>query len=92
VSNVDTVLPKPYVFAVNIERIRRRMSEGFRPFCIRTSDGHECAVPQPEFVLVGRQSLAVLDSDREVTYVDPLHIVAIKDLPSKQNGRSDKPR
>jgi hypothetical protein len=76
---------------VNIERIRRRLSGGFRPFYIRTSDGHEFPVPHPEFVLIGRQSLAVLDSDHEVSSLDPLHIVALKDLPSKKNGRSGKP-
>jgi hypothetical protein len=43
-------------------------------------------VPHPEFVLIGRHSLAVLDGDREVATLDPLHIVAIKDLPPKKNG------
>lgn len=66
---------------MNVERVRQRLSGGFRPFCLRTSDGHEYAVPHPEFVLIGRNSLAVLDADREIATLDPLHIVAIKDLP-----------
>jgi hypothetical protein len=35
---------------------------------------------------MGRHTLAVLDSDREIATIDPLHIVAIKDLPRKMNG------
>jgi hypothetical protein len=76
---------------MNIERIRqRRRGGGFRPFCLRTSDGNEYAVPHPEFVLIGPHSLAVLDADREIVTLDPLHIVAIKDLPAKKNGVSKR--
>jgi hypothetical protein len=71
---------------VNIERIRRRLSGGFHPFSLRTSDGHEYAVPHPEFILLGRHTVGVLDEDREVASLDPLHIVAIKNLPAKKNG------
>ncbi len=71
---------------MNMERIRQRLTGGFRPFSLRTSDGHEYAVPHPEFVLIGRHTLAVLDADREIATLDPLHIVAIKDLPAKKNG------
>ena len=38
-------------------------------------------MPHPEFVFIGENSLAVLDADREVATLDPMHIVAIKDLP-----------
>ena len=74
--------------AMNVERIRQRLTGGFRPFCLRTSDGREYAVRHPECVLIGRHSLAVLDADREIATLDPLHIVAIKDLPAKKNGAS----
>ena len=74
------------VGSVNLGMVRKRLSGGFRPFALRTSDGHHYVVPHPEFVLIGRHSLAVLDSDQEVTTLDPLHIVAIKDLPTKRNG------
>jgi len=44
-------------------------------------------------VLIGRNSLAVLDADREVATLDPLHIVAIKDLPRKKMASaSGEPR
>jgi hypothetical protein len=55
---------------------------------LRTSDGHEYAVRHPEWILVGPRTLAVLDKDGEIATLDPLHIVAVKDLPSKKNGTS----
>jgi len=75
---------------MNVERIRQRLSGGFRPFCLRTSDGHEYAVRHPELVLIGRHTLAVLDADGEIATLDPLHIVALKDLPAKKNGASKR--
>lgn len=75
---------------MNMGRIRQRLSGGIRPFCLRTSDGHEYAVPHPEFILLGRHTLAVLDTDREVATLDPLHVVAIKDLPGEKNGASKR--
>ena len=75
---------------MNVERIRQRLSGGFKPFALRTSDGHEYMVRHPEFVLIGRHTLAVLDADREIVTLDPLHIVALKDLPVKKNGASKR--
>ena len=75
---------------MNIERIRQCLTGGFRPFRLRTSDGHEYAVRHPEFVLLGRHTLGVLDSDGEIATLDPLHIVAIKDLPAKKNGAAKR--
>ncbi len=75
---------------MNMQRVRQRLSGGFRPFSLRTSDGREYAVPHPEFVLVGRNSLAVLDADREIATLDPLHIVAIKDLLPKRNSARNR--
>jgi hypothetical protein len=43
-------------------------------------------VRHPEWVLVGPRGLAVLDKNGEIATLDPLHIVAIKDLPPKKNG------
>ena len=71
-----------------MDRIRQRLAGGLRPFSLRTSDRREYAVHPPEFVLLGRHTLAVLDVDREIATLDPLHIVAIKDHPVKKNGTS----
>jgi hypothetical protein len=76
---------------MNIERIRQRVSGGgFKPLAVRTSDGHEYAVRHPEWVLVGPRSLAVLNKDGEITTLDSLHIVGIKDLPPKKNVASKR--
>ena len=72
---------------MNVERIRRRLKGGgFKPFALRTSDGREYPIRHPELILVGPHSIGVLDADREIVTLDPLHIVAIKDLPAKRNG------
>ena len=75
---------------MNVGRIRQRLSGGFRPFSLRTSDGREYAVRHPELVLIGPRALAVLDNDGEIVTLDPLHIVALKDLPAKKNGMGKK--
>ena len=75
---------------MNVERIKQRIGRGFRAFSLRTSDGHEYPVEHPECVLIGRNSLAVLDADREIAFLDPLHVVAIKNLPAKKNGAAKK--
>jgi len=86
VTILDLDRLRSYGAYVNLERIRHRLSGGFKPFAIRTSDGREYPVRHPELVLIGRHTLAVLDHDREIVTLDPLHIVAVKDLPAKKNG------
>ncbi len=76
---------------MNLSLIRLRVSGGgFKPFAVRTSDGHEYAVQHPELILVGPRSLAVLHEDGEIVTLDPIHVVALKDLPSKKNGATQK--
>ena len=70
---------------MNVALIRKRLTGGFRPFVIRTSDGHEHAVPHPEFVAVGRSDVAVVDNDGDINVLDGLHIVALK-TPKAGNG------
>lgn len=43
----------------------------------------------PEWVLVAERTIAVLDSDGEIVTLDPLHIVALKNLP-QTNSRASK--
>jgi hypothetical protein len=71
---------------MNIARLRSRRTTGFRPFSLRTSDGREYPVTHAECILIADSSLAVLDNDREIITLDPLDIVAIKNLPVKKNG------
>jgi hypothetical protein len=74
---------------VSIKGIGKRISGGgFKPFSVRTFDGREYAVRHSEWLLVGPRSLAVLDKDGEIATLDPLHVVAIKDLPRARNSLS----
>lgn len=74
---------------MNIDRIRKKLTGGFRPFIIRTSDGHEYEVPHPEFVAVGQSDIAVVDKDGDINVLDALHIVALK-TPKTHNGQAQK--
>ncbi len=63
---------------MTIERIRKQITGGFRPFILRTSDGREYRVPHPEFIALGKSDVAVVDKDGDINVRDALHVVAIK--------------
>ena len=65
---------------MNRTEIRKRITGGFRPFVIRTSDGREFKVPHPEFVAVGKYDVAVVDDEGHINSIAYLHITSIKDL------------
>jgi len=74
---------------MNIEKIRKQMTGGFRPFVLRTSDGREYRVPHPEFIALGKSDIAVVDKDGDINVLDALHVVAIKTFKAK-NGAPRK--
>ena len=63
-----------------LDQIRKRLTGGFQPFVIRTSDGREFKVPHPEFIAVGKYEVAVVDRDGHIDTLAPLHIASIKSL------------
>lgn len=65
---------------MNLDKIRKQLTGGFRPFVIRTSDGREFDVPHPEFIAVGKGDIAVVDKDGDINVLDSLHIVSLKSL------------
>jgi hypothetical protein len=65
---------------VNLEDIRRRLMDGFRPFIIRTSDGREFPVPHKEFIFLTRRSVVIADEEGYVDILDPLHISSLREL------------
>lgn len=73
---------------MNLDKVRKKVSGGFRPFIILTSDGRGYDVPHPEFILFGKSAIAVTDEDGDIAVLDPLHIVALKDAPSKKKTSS----
>ena len=68
---------------MNVETIRKRLNkEG--PHIVRTSDGEQYNVWDPEFVLVGRHNLVIEDEKGGVDVIDPLHVVAIRRAPTQK--------
>ena len=65
---------------MNLDKIRKQLTGGFRPFVIRTSDGREFDVPHPEFIALGKGDIAVVDKDGDINVLDSLHIVSLKSM------------
>ena len=76
---------------MNVRHIKKRLS-AFRPFYVVTSSGDKYPVPHPEFVLVAEHTVVVADTSGYVVNLDPLHIVALEDLPRSKNGRGRQAR
>ncbi|MCX8091222.1 MAG: hypothetical protein N3I86_09905 [Verrucomicrobiae bacterium] len=74
---------------MNVELIRERLKE-FRPFAVVTSSGHKYPVPHPDFLFLTARSVVVADRKGNVVVLDPLHVVALEDLPAHRNGRAKR--
>jgi len=72
---------------MNVQELKKRLSGGFRPFAIRTTDGQEFVIPHPEFLLIGKYSIAVRDKEGFINTLDPLHVVASP--PAKMTWQRD---
>jgi len=64
---------------MNLEEIRKKITNGFHPFVIRTSDGREFPVPHKEFVMITKRSVVVADQEGFVDILDPLHIASVRE-------------
>ena len=64
---------------LNLDVIRKRIRGGFRPFTLYLSDGRSFAVPHPEFIALPKGYAFVVGDDGVGDYVDPLHIVSLKE-------------
>ena len=64
---------------MNLEDIRRRITDGFRPFVIRTSDGREFSVPHKEFIFLTNRSVVIADQEGYVDILDPLRIASVRE-------------
>ncbi len=69
---------------MNLEHLRGRLRNGFRPFEIQLSNGRKFAVPHPEFVIIGRNVVGILGKNDVITTIDALHIVSVADLKTKR--------
>ena len=77
---------------MNVELIRKRLRDGFRPFAVVTSSGNRYPVPHPEFIFLTQRAVIVADPDGYVVDIDPLHVVALEDLPPQPRTRNGRAR
>jgi hypothetical protein len=84
---LDSVAQRGNTSSVNVELIRARLKNGFRPFAIVTSSGNRYPVPRPEFLMVTPRTVAVADRRGYAAVLDPLHVVSLEDLPARPSGR-----
>jgi hypothetical protein len=67
---------------MNLDRVRERLQNGFKPFVIEMSRGKRISVWHPEFVIVGKGTVVVMGEDDSLTTLDALHISSIEDRPT----------
>jgi hypothetical protein len=72
---------------MNLDRVRERLQNGFKPFVIEMSSGKRVSVWHPEFVIVGKGTVVVMGEDDAVTMLDALHISSIQDAPTPRRHR-----
>jgi len=78
---------------MNVELIRGRLREEvFRPFTVVTSSGHKYPVPHTDFIFLTSRVVIVADLQGSTTGLDPLHIVALEDIPVRKNGPQTRRR
>ena len=75
---------------LNLNPLRDRLSGRFAPFVISLSDGRKFAVPQRDFIAVGKGVVSIVDERDSTHTIDALHIVSISDPPPRKarNGKS----
>jgi hypothetical protein len=72
---------------MNLEHIRERLADGFKPFFLELSSGRKVPVPHPDFIAVSKNTVVVLDEDDHATRIDALHITAIEGMKSSKRRR-----
>lgn len=72
---------------MNVELIRDRLhEERFRPFAVVTSSGHKYPVRHSDFIFLTPRTVIIANTRGYTTGLDPLHIVALEDIPTRKNG------
>jgi len=46
---------------MNLERIRERLANGFKPFVLELSSGKRLRVPHPDFITIGKSVVVVME-------------------------------
>lgn len=58
----------------------------------RLSDGSRVPVLHPDFVAVSPGQVLVIGKDESVTKIDPIHVVAIEEPPTKKRSNGKRSR
>lgn len=77
---------------MNVEQIRTRIRESFRPFAVVTSSGNKYPVPHQDFILITERTVVVVDRKGYAVNLDPLHIVGLEDIRARGNGTQKRRR
>jgi hypothetical protein len=64
---------------MNVEKIRERLTDGFKPFALHLSDGRKIIVPYPDAIALAPRVVVVITRNERVNIIDPLHIVSIEE-------------
>lgn len=77
---------------MNSQRIRERWQGDTNPFVLRLSDGSRVPVAHPDFMMMppGSGLVIVYSKKGIVTQIDPLHVVAIEEVPPKKAKANGK--
>ena len=77
---------------MNSKLISERINDTPTAFVFRLSDGTRVPVAQPDFVAVSPGQVVVIGEDEGITRIDPLHVVAIEELPPRKRSNGRRPR
>ena len=72
---------------MNLEPIRERLQNGFKPFVLEMSSGKPVSVWHPDFVIIGKGTVVVMGEDDSVATQDGLRISSIEETPSPKRRR-----
>ena len=75
---------------MNSQLIRERWHRDTKPFVFRLSDGTRVPVAHPDFMAMAPGQIFVLSKIGRVTYIDPLHVLAMEDVPQKKAKSNGK--
>ncbi len=70
----------PKLCSMSVHELKKHTTRGFRALAIRTTDGQKFTVPHPQFILIGKYSIAVLDRQGFINNLDLLQIVSLREV------------
>ena len=76
---------------MNLDTIREQVKE-FRPFALVTSSGNKYPVPYQDFIFFTGRTVVIATDKGDAAILDPLHVVALEDIPSRKNGKHKRGR